>query len=126
MWKGNDSLQLIPEHWKGVRKLRTPRRNHDGTIGFQLQELLTGQPPFTGADTQEVLRKVQEEEPIPPHRLWAEVPPALQTACLRALAKKAADRYASAAALAQEVQLWQEVQRRAAEEALRKQKSMLQ
>ena len=41
------------------------------------------------------------------------------TVCLRALTKGPADRYASAGELAQEVQQWQDVQRKQAEEALR-------
>src|SRR5262249_51701728 len=83
-------------------------------LGAILYEILTGQPPFTGSDTHEVLRRVREEEPIPPDERWPEVPPGLTSACLRALAKEPANRPASATALAQQVQQWQEVQRRQA------------
>ncbi len=84
-------------------------------LGAMLYEILTGQAPFVGADTEEVLRKVREEEPAPPRQLWTDVPRALESSCLRALSKKPADRYASATELAHEVQVWQEVQRRDSE-----------
>jgi PAS domain S-box-containing protein len=95
-------------------------------LGAMLYEILTGQPPFAGEATEEVLRKVREEEPVPPRQHWPEVPRALENVCLRALSKKPADRYASASEPAHEVQLWQEVQRRQAEEALRRQTAILQ
>src|SRR5262249_21976504 len=69
--------------------------------------------------TEEVLRKVREEEPAPPRERWPEVPPALEALCLRALAKRSEDRPGAAVELAQEVQGWQEFERRQAEEALR-------
>jgi PAS domain S-box-containing protein len=88
-------------------------------LGAMLYHLLTGQAPFRGANSAEVLRKVESEEPTPPQQLWAEVPLTLQAACLRALAKQPSARFASAGELAHEVEQWQEVQRKKAEEALR-------
>lgn len=37
---GSRTLSNIPDAWRGVRKLRTPRRNPDGSIGFQLQDVV--------------------------------------------------------------------------------------
>ena len=71
-----------------------------------------------------MLRKVREEEPAPPRRLWPDVPPALEALCLRALAKRPEDRPAAAAELAQEVQGWQEFERRKAEQALRESEAL--
>jgi PAS domain S-box-containing protein len=95
-------------------------------LGAMLYEILTGQAPFVGSDTEEVLRKVREEEPMPPRQLWPDVPAALESVCLRALSKKPADRYASATEPAHEVQVWQETQRQQAEESLRRQTAILQ
>jgi serine/threonine-protein kinase len=75
-------------------------------LGAILYEILTGQPPFTSADTYEVLWKVQTEEPAPPRQFWPGVPAALEAVCLRALAKKPEARYTSARELGQEVQRW--------------------
>jgi PAS domain S-box-containing protein len=88
-------------------------------LGAMLYEILTGEAPFSGSDTREILKNVCEKEPRPPRSLVADVPLTLETVCLRALAKKPADRYKSAAELAEEVQQWQEVQRKQAEDALR-------
>src|SRR5262249_44898003 len=85
----------------------------------------TGQPPFAGREILDVLRRVKEEQPLPPVRLNPEVSPALTVVCLRALSKKPSDRYDSASELATHVQQWQEVQRRQAEDALRQQTRIL-
>jgi PAS domain S-box-containing protein len=88
-------------------------------LGAMLYEILTGKPPFVSSDTREVIRMVRETEPVPPSRHWPEVPPLLESACLRALSKDPARRFATPTELAEEVQKWQEVQRQQAEDALR-------
>jgi PAS domain S-box-containing protein len=85
-------------------------------LGATLYEILTGQAPFSGRGANDILRKVCEESPRPPHEIYPEVPAQLEQACLRALAKSPTERYSGALELAQEVQSWQEVQRRQAEE----------
>ena len=85
-------------------------------LGAMMYEILTGQPPFAGSDTHDVLRKVREEQPLAPREIWAEVPLVLQEICLKALAKNPADRFRSASELAKAVQGWQELERREVEE----------
>jgi PAS domain S-box-containing protein len=85
-------------------------------LGAILYEILTGSAPFTGSDIRDVLRKVQEDLPLPPRAFWTEVPPALANICLRALAKNPTDRFTTASELAHEVQGWQDLARRDAEE----------
>jgi len=106
---------MAPEQAAGRLGLIDHRTDVYG-LGALLYEILTGQPPFKGSDTHEVLRRVLEEAPVPPRQLWEAVPPRLEMACLRAMAKKPKDRYFGATELAQEVETWQEVQRRQAEE----------
>jgi PAS domain S-box-containing protein len=115
---------MSPEQAAGQLALIDRRTDVYG-LGAILYEILTGKPPFTGSATHEILQKVREGEPVPPRRLWAGVPPSLERACLRALAKERADRYASAGELAQEVLQWQELQRKQAEEALVQERYLL-
>jgi PAS domain S-box-containing protein len=109
---------MAPEQAAGRVDLIDRRTDVYG-LGAILYELLAGQPPFNDPDTSEVLRKVQVEEPPAPRQFWPDVPPSLEAACRRALAKPPEDRFASAGDLAHEVEKWQEVQRKQAEEALR-------
>jgi serine/threonine-protein kinase len=96
---------MAPEQAAGRLHLIGPRTDVYG-LGAILYEILTGQPPFSGSDTHEVLRRVREEQPAPPHQLWSDAPPALEALCLRALAKRPEDRCAEAGELAQQVQHW--------------------
>lgn len=66
--------------------------------GALLYRLLTGEHyvPFAGADEAEARRRIREEGPVLPH---PRVPAGLEPILARALAKRPADRYASAAAL---------------------------
>jgi two-component system, NtrC family, sensor kinase len=96
---------MAPEQAAGNPELIDDRTDVYG-LGAMLYEILTGKTPFSGADQSEVLRKIQEEEPIRPRQLRSVIPTELEAICLRAMAKKPQDRYASAAELARQVQQW--------------------
>src|SRR5262249_34390240 len=72
-------------------------------LGAILYEMLTGRPPFLGKQPQVVLHQVLNEEPTPPSHLQHDVPAELEAICLKCLEKDPAQRYASAAALADDI-----------------------
>jgi eukaryotic-like serine/threonine-protein kinase len=74
-------------------------------LGATLYCLLTGKAPFEG-DVGEVLRNVQRGDFTPPRQLVPSIDKALEAVCLKAMATKAEDRYASCRALADDVERW--------------------
>jgi hypothetical protein len=73
------------------------------SLGAVLYCVLTGRPPFQAATLAETLRLVRDQEPVAPRRLNAGVPRELETVCLKCLEKDPSRRYATAAALAEDL-----------------------
>jgi serine/threonine-protein kinase len=96
---------MAPEQAEGRLDRLGPATDVYG-LGAILYEVLTGRSPFTGADTTAVLRQVVHEQPARPRSVVAGTSAALEAVCLKALAKKAAQRYGSVKELAGEVQHW--------------------
>ena len=73
-------------------------------LGAVLYECLTGRPPFKAATPLETVRQVTSLDPVPPSRLQPQVPRDLELICLHCLEKAPRKRYASAAALEEDLQ----------------------
>lgn len=69
-------------------------------LGAILYELLTGQAPHLGTTPVEVLHRVTSCEPLSPRSLRPDIPRDLAVICQKAISRNAGDRYATAAALA--------------------------
>src|SRR5512143_1469248 len=70
------------------------------SLGSVLYEMLTGNPPHTGASAQQIIMKIVTEEAAPVTRLRKAVPSNVAAAVARSLEKLPADRFESAKAFA--------------------------
>jgi formylglycine-generating enzyme required for sulfatase activity len=76
-------------------------------LGAILYECLSARPPFRAATSAETILQVIADEPVPLRRLNGAIPVDLETICHKCLQKEAGRRYASAAALADDLRRWQ-------------------
>jgi serine/threonine-protein kinase len=77
-------------------------------LGVVLYELLAGRKAFEGSSLDQIISAVQHAHPAPANELQAAVAPGLAAVAARAMARDPAQRYASAAELAQALRPWQE------------------
>jgi dipeptidyl aminopeptidase/acylaminoacyl peptidase len=96
---------MSPEQARGDLDALGPRSDVYG-LGATLYSLLTGKPPFERGDVGAVLRAVEKGEFPPPRALDTTIDRALEAVCLKAMATMPEDRYASARALADDVERW--------------------
>jgi len=75
-------------------------------LGAVLYQLLTGQPPFAGGTTYETIKLLLDTEPRPLRLLNSKIDRDLSTICLKCLEKDPQRRYASALALAEDLEHW--------------------
>jgi eukaryotic-like serine/threonine-protein kinase len=75
------------------------------SLGVVLYQLLTGRLPYEGPPPS-LLAQLLEGPPTPPSRHRPDLDPALEGICLKAMARQAQDRYASAQELAEALRQW--------------------
>ena len=87
---------MAPEQLRGEA---VDRRTDLWAAGVILYDMLTGERPFKGT-MPGIFHRIQHEEPPPPTRLRAELPPTVDALIARALAKAPQDRFATAEEMA--------------------------
>src|SRR5262249_55840120 len=70
------------------------------SLGIVFYEMLTGRRPFRADSHRDIMRQIARAEPRPPRQVDDAIPKELERICLKALAKRAADRYTTAGDLA--------------------------
>jgi serine/threonine-protein kinase len=94
---------MSPEQAAGERQLDA--RSDLYSLGCVLYEMLSGEPPFTGASAQAIMAKRFSTSPTPIRVTRPEVPAEVDDVVQRALARTPADRFASAGDMAQALRL---------------------
>ncbi len=90
---------MSPEQAMGERTI--DGRTDIYALGAVTYEMLAGDAPFTGSTVQAIVAKVLTERPTPISTVRDTVPPGMEAAVLRALAKLPADRFATAVEFSQ-------------------------
>jgi WD40 repeat protein/tRNA A-37 threonylcarbamoyl transferase component Bud32 len=94
---------MAPEQTAAANEARPAADQY--SLGVVLYELLCGALPFVGP-VASVLYQALHDEPQPPRRRRPDVPLDLETICLKAMAKRPQDRYASCRDLADDLRRW--------------------
>ncbi len=95
-------MYMSPEQ---VRGATVDSRSDIFSLGIVLQEMLTGQNPFSGDNTDVTMQNIVETLPPRPSSLNPGVPPMLDDIVLKCLAKRPADRYRNAGELESDLRL---------------------
>jgi serine/threonine-protein kinase len=85
---------MAPEQAMGEKQVDA--RADVYALGAVTYEMLTGEPPFTGATVQAIVAKILTERPVAPTAVRDTVPAHVEAAVLAALAKNPADRLGDA------------------------------
>jgi WD40 repeat protein/serine/threonine protein kinase len=90
---------MAPERFRGVNDAR----GDIYALGLTIYELLALRPAFKASDRLRLIEQIKQEEPLRPRSLDPRIPRDLETIVLKATDKEPVRRYATAAALAEDL-----------------------
>ena len=85
---------------------RVDGRTDQFSLGVVMYELLTGDRPFKGGNSSDVLQKILVSDPVPPSQRNPAVPLELSRICIKLLSRLASDRYPHMLSLAKDLHDW--------------------
>lgn len=98
---------MSPEQARGEGH-RVDGRSDIFSLGIVLYELLVGRRPFSDTNQQSLLEQIATLEPRPPRMIDDSIPKELERICLKALSKRATERYTTARDLAEDLRHFSE------------------
>jgi eukaryotic-like serine/threonine-protein kinase len=96
---------MAPEQVRGESH-RLDGRTDLWALGVILYLMLTDHRPFEGNCAEDVFEDILNREAVPPRQRDRTIPKGLERICLKCLSKRMADRYATAADLADDLRHW--------------------
>jgi serine/threonine protein kinase len=99
---GGTAAYMSPEQARGEGH-RVDGRSDIFSLGAVFYELLTGRRAFGAASRQELPEQVTSYEPRPPRQFDDSLPKELERICLKALSKRASERYTTAKDMADDL-----------------------
>ncbi len=96
---------MSPEQARGEGHL-VDGRSDIFSLAVVFYELLTGRRPFRGDSLREIIEQVTQAEARPPRQIDDTIPKEMERICLKALAKRASERYTTAKDMAEDLRLF--------------------
>jgi serine/threonine protein kinase len=96
---------MSPEQARGEGHL-VDGRSDIFSLAVVFYELLTGRRPFWGDSLPQIIQQVTQAEARPPRQIDDTIPRELERICLKALAKRASERYTTARDMAEDLRLF--------------------
>jgi eukaryotic-like serine/threonine-protein kinase len=95
-------VYMSPEQARGEGH-RVDGRSDIFSLGVVFYELLTARRPFKADSIADLVDQIKSADPRPPRQVDDTIPKELERICLKALAKRAADRYTTARDMAEDL-----------------------